>query len=117
MEEYPYLIVRYMPAVYGQFSIRFVDPQETGDNSLPNALVIACALPFVDDHLTAEARELCIHAAQLTARQSRFRVCVVFGKSDCVYCEPDGSCKESSEPPSGGVRYIRFPLPFKRFPP
>lgn len=118
MGEYPYVAVRYMAAVYGRFPFRFSDPQETeGDPAADrDAFVVACALPFVDDRLTAQARELCIEAVQLAVRQSRHRMCVVFGKSDCVYCEPGGSSTESAEPPSGGIKNIRFPLRFRRFP-
>lgn len=117
MGEYPYVVVRYMATVYGRFPVRFTDPQETeGDSTADrNAFVVACALPFVDDRLTAQAREFCISVVQLAVRQSRYRMCVVFGKSDCVYCEPDGSSKESVEPPSGGIKGIRFPLRFRRF--
>ena len=111
---YPYVVVRYMATVYGHFPVRFVDPQALPTNvDQDNAFVIACPLPFVDGQLTAQAREAVLKAAQQACRTSRHRMCAVFGESDCVYCEPDGSANTSIEPPSGGIQCLRFPLQFR----
>lgn len=109
---YPQVVVRYMATVYSYCPVRFVAPQEVRPDleQDTDAFVIACPIPFVDGQLTAQARHALIDAVQEACRQSRHRMCAVFGESDCVYCESDGASEESVEPPSGGIQSIRFPL-------
>jgi hypothetical protein len=115
MGRYPYVAVRYMATVYGHFPVRFVDPQDSrvDADEATEAFVVACPLPFVDGRLTAQAREALLDVVQQASKRSRHRLCVVFSESDCVYCEPDGSAKTSSDPPSGGIRCVRFPVALK----
>lgn len=112
MGQYPYVVVRYMAAVYGQFPVRFAEPQEVDPDPKERreAFVIAWPMPFVDGHLTAQARQALIDAVQQASRQSRHQMCAVFGELDCVYCEPDGTAKPSDEPPAGGIRCLQFPI-------
>ena len=112
---YPYVVVRYMATVYGHFPVRFVDPQEVPPDlaQYTNAFVITCPVPFVDGQLTVQARQALLDAVQQACQKSCHRMCAVFSESDCVYCEPDGPATTSSEPPSGGVRCLRFPVKFQ----
>jgi hypothetical protein len=71
---YPYVVIRYMPAVY---DIRPVPP------SMPRERLVAFILSEV--------------------QRTRFRMCCVFAANDCVYCEPDGSTRASDDPPAGGA--------------
>ena len=74
VESLPYLVERLIPAVY----------QRVG-------------LPEVDDEsvLIEAANDRCISSGR--------RVCLVFGPDRCLYLEPDGSWKWSSDAPSGGA--------------
>jgi len=107
-ESYPYVVIRYIPAVYGQLPVRFVDPGTPHDSS--DAFVIPCALPHVDGNLTLATRESLVQAVLTESKKSGHKTCVVFGESDCVFCNPDGSTVESNGPPQGGIQGIKFPL-------
>ncbi len=72
--QYPYVVIRYMPAVY---DVRPVPP--------------------------SMARERLIAVILSEVRRTRFRMCCVFAPNDCVYCEPDGTTRASDEPPAGGA--------------
>lgn len=72
---YPYVVIRYMTAVY---DVRPVPP------SMPRERLVAFILSEV--------------------QRTRFRMCCVFAADDCVYCEPDGTTLASNDPPAGGAR-------------
>jgi hypothetical protein len=40
------------------------------------------------------------------ARAEKKSACVVFGESDVIYVEPDGSYQVSNQPPIGGIPLI-----------
>jgi hypothetical protein len=71
---YPYVVIRYMSAVYD------VRP-------VPASM----------------ARERLIEFILSEVKRTRFRICCVSAVDDCVYCEPDGTTTASNEPPSGGA--------------
>ena len=113
---YPCVGVSYAVAVYGQFNVRFVESEQTNlkAEEVDDAFVVVCPKPFtVDERLTLEARQALINVVQYASKKSGRRMCVVFAKSDCVYVESEGTAKPSTEPPSGGIRCIRFPIRFK----
>ena len=71
---YPYVVIRYMSAVY---DVRPVPP--------------------------SMARERLIAFILSEVLRTRFRMCCVFAANDCVYCEPDGTTRASDDPPAGGA--------------
>jgi hypothetical protein len=79
--QYPYVVIRYMPAVY---DVRPVPP------SMPRERLVSVILSEV--------------------RRTRFRMCCVFAADDCVYCEPDGTTRASNDPPAGGAVLGRGPV-------
>ena len=106
---YPHVVVRYMATVYGNFPVKFVDSEEFDD-----AFVVICPKPYtVEEQLTPEAKQALLDVVQEASKKSRHRMCAVFAKDDCVYVEPEGTAKPSAEPPSGGIRCIRFPIRLK----
>lgn len=70
----PYLVERLMATVYRRRSV----PAGLGRNDL---------IAWAGDRSVKTKR----------------RMCLVFGSGDCVYLEPDGCWRDSSEPPGGGV--------------
>lgn len=95
--EYPYIIVRLMPAIYSRRSILF-----EADACSDKDLVIPDNQPYdKSGKLTKEARDEVISATLQAVKRTGFRMCAVFGKNDCVYCEPDGSTEKSGDCPNG----------------
>lgn len=113
---YPYVVVRYMATVCGQFPVRFVgsEPTNLDSKAFENAVVVGCPQPYaVDESLTPEARNALLGVVRYACQQSGHRMCVVFGEQDCVYLEPEGVAKHSNKPPSGGIQWLRFPIQFR----
>ena len=113
---YPYVVVRYLATVYGRFPVKFVgsEPTTLDSKACENAVVVGCPQPYtVDERLTPEARNALTGVARYACQQSGHRMCVVFGKKDCVYLEPEGVAKHSDKPPSGGIQWLRFPIRLK----
>ena len=108
--EYPYVIVRFMATVYTSYRVEFVESDQFQPAESDRAFVVVCNNPYVDGQLTPEATEALLVAVQHASRQSGHRMCAVFGKNDCVYIEPEGPEKPSSQPPSGGAQCLRFPV-------
>lgn len=48
-------------------------------------------------------REDMIEIAEGRVAKTGRRVCLVLGKGNCLYLEPDGSRNWSTDPPSGGI--------------
>ena len=108
--EYPYVVFRYMATVYGDFRVEFVINDQYQPKETTRAFVVVCDQPYLNGKLTVEAEKALVDAVQANSRQRGLRICVVFSKTRCVYVEPKGAVKVSVEPPSGGVRCIRFPI-------
>ena len=56
-----------------------------------------------DGQINDEAKAMLIEAVLAAVRRTRFRMCLVWGPAWCSFIEPDGSIKNSFEPPSGGL--------------
>ena len=114
---YPYVVVRYMATVYGQFPVRFVESEQANPNKADegeSAFAVVCPKPYtVEEQLTPEARQALTDAVQSASRKSGHRLCVVFAKDDCVYVEPEGAAEQSVDPPSGGIQCLQFPIRLK----
>lgn len=113
---YPHITVRYLPAVYGTFGVKFVesDQADLQSDEVEDTFVVACEKPYtLDEELTPEARQALLDVVQCASQKSGHRLCVVFGKGDCVYVEPEGASKTLTAPPSGGIQCLRFPIRLK----
>ena len=113
---YPRITVRYLPAVYAQFGVKFVESKDAASklDTVEDAFVVVYPRPYtVDEQLTPEARKALVEVVQCASQKTKHRMCVVFGEQDCVFVEPDGTAKLSTEPPSGGIQCLRFPIRLK----
>ncbi len=99
---YPYLVIRWMAAVYGTAEIRFVAIKN--DAEVSDGLTIVAPSYREGTALDASARRAVIGAARTLSEQRRSRMCIVFGSNDAVYIEPNGKCSRSNNAPSGGLR-------------
>jgi|WetSurMetagenome_2_1015567.scaffolds.fasta_scaffold133788_1 hypothetical protein len=52
--------------------------------------------------LTEETRQSLIQMTVTLSKNGHKRLCIVFGTKDCIYIEPSGRIKASTQPPSGG---------------
>jgi len=94
---YPYVVIRYMPAVYGSVPIEFVSDLSQSPQH-EHSYLIEMSTPYRDGRLTPEARQavLGITEAVFNRVGRRLRVCAVLGENDCVYFELDGSRDQST---------------------
>ena len=93
-----YLVIQTSNGAYSNFPIAFVPSDRV--ESEKGKLTIVLQKPYKDKKLTESAREIVAELASKLAEQKGLSMCVVFGERDCVYCEPDGSMKESDTLPS-----------------
>jgi thioredoxin-related protein len=98
---YPYVVLRIMSAFFRIMHVRFV-------KKIPKTLdwkniVIENKEPYRDGALKEETKKFLVKIVSLECQKGNRRMCVVFGPKECVYCEPDGTTKESDGPPSGGL--------------
>ena len=101
-EQFPYLVVRLMAAVYYRYPIEFV--HNGNANPDPEALTVFESDPFdADGKLTLESKRKLIEVVSFEARETGLRMCVVFGPMEAVYVEPEGAIREAARPPVGGV--------------
>jgi hypothetical protein len=100
-----YIVIRYMAAVYGRVDVA-LRGSPASDNGR-KVIAVDAEAPEPGEPLSAEARAAIIEATLALVQQSGMRCCAVFGPSDAVYCEADGSARSATDPPSGGVRYDR----------
>ena len=101
---FPYVVERLMAAVYRRREVFFTNrrpPGYTGSDFFINE-----PEAFTDGRLTPAAREKAIESVSRAAGKVNRRMCVVFAADEAVYCEPNGTYKESTEIPSGGLLFI-----------
>jgi hypothetical protein len=59
--------------------------------------------PFTDTgEISAGCRELLVRGVLAAVQKGRFRMCLVWSRGACTFCERDGVTLDSNEPPSGG---------------
>ena len=102
-ETYPYLIIRPMATVYSKRTIAFVESETEIPHHSDAYITVVCLEPFRDGNLTDQARAALIEAVKHKANERRIPMCIVFGTNDLLYINPDGTTKQSTEAPSGGV--------------
>lgn len=103
--EFPFVVVRWMAAVYGQRPVRFF--MSTTDDPFPDdhSKVIKVISPnaFKNGQLTKEGLVDLLRVVDEHVKDTGFRMCVVLGPASCIYVEADGRRVRSAEPPNGGV--------------
>jgi len=101
--DFPYLVIRRMPAVYERREITFTADRE-GNVLTPEVLILSEPQPF--DHngnLSKRCRARLLELALRESKKSDRQICLVFGEDDCVYVRPDGTASASPQPPREGL--------------
>jgi len=97
---YPYAVIRYLPACYGAFPIKFLS-NESQQPKYEDSWQIVMPKPYRNGKLSPEARQavLDITEAAFNRMHGRYRMCAVFAEDDCVYFELDGSRTKGTSAP------------------
>ena len=97
--EFPYLVIRYMSAVYARQKVRFILPGGIHDKSVLN---VEFKDPFLNGKLRPEAQAAAVEKVLSEVKRTNFRMCLVINVNEGIYCEADGSTN-ITVPPSGGI--------------
>ena len=100
---YPFLVIRLMGAVYQAEKIRVRKGPASVSIGVRKSLLQHSEPVKPDGQINDEAKALLIEAVLAAVRRTGFRMCLVWGPAWCSFIEPDGSIKNSFEPPSGGL--------------
>ncbi len=111
--EYPSVVVRVMAAVYTMYRVEFVESASWKPVESTRAFVVVCPRPYRNGQLTEAAQQALLGAVKGAVASSGQRMCVVWSQGHCVYIEPDGQTQPSSQPPSGGIACLHFPIQLK----
>lgn len=100
---YPHLVVRIYSAVYQREDIAIHEgPPQVHIGYRSSS--VQCPAPFMPNgQLSPSCRDLLVAGVVEAVPRLRIRMCLVWGPSDCTYCERDGSSKNSNQLPSGGL--------------
>lgn len=99
---FPYVVIRYMSAMYGQMSINFFSGGSTEEyifDSKDKVLHINLTIPKDMDELPKPVLETLIRTIQTVQKKFRFRMCLVVKPDLCYFVEPTGVVEESNTPP------------------
>lgn len=100
--EYPFVVIRWMPGVYGRRRVIFKTHGTTGFNE--QDFVLAHPAPYNDKKAFAkDAFMELIESIRAAVRKYDRRMCLVISPRDSFYVEPDGTVNRSAVPPSGGI--------------
>ena len=108
-KRYPYVVQRMLSAVYRTIPVIFLDKSKhikdlNDENPLElKRINIVCSDAFNNGALTEKAKEVLVKTISDYSVKTKFKMCIVFGESNCVYCEPDGSKDSFPEPPRGSI--------------
>lgn len=99
MKHYPCMIYRYQTGVYGNATINFVDDELLQPEG--KGVTIHWKGQVYDEagEITPKCRELLRAFGIKQKKESRFRLCIVYGPDDCDYFEPEGVVNHSKQPP------------------
>ena len=96
---YPFVVVRFMPAIYGRASLVFLGEE---DQNSRRGIFVPVKRP--DDRIySQELRNAVASEVLMHVRAKRLRVWCVFGPKAALYVEPDGSCDAKTLVQSGGL--------------
>jgi hypothetical protein len=90
-----------MAAVYVKRPVRFVDKPSEPMNKV--GIMFHCPGALRRGKLSPEARQRLIETVKDQVRTGGYSQCIVLGPQESLYVEPDGTVKQSTQPPSGGV--------------
>jgi hypothetical protein len=99
---YPYLVIRWIAAVYGAVAIRICRSLPEGPAS--QELIIIDPEHSEEGPMTRALRRVIVDEARAKSARDRLRMCVVFAEDDCVYIEPSGAFSPGEKAPRGGLR-------------
>lgn len=99
---YPYLVVRFMNAVYQR--------EEIAIHKGPANMRVGFRDSFVhhpepfdsDGSISPDCKRLMVAGTLEAIRRTGFRMCLVWTAHSCTFVEKDGSANDSDGPPSGG---------------
>lgn len=97
------LVVRVMPAVYSRFYIQILDGPPSAQIDVRSAHL---SYPDPHDKTGRLSEECCLWLLNAVAQASaalNLPMCVVFGRRDSIFAEPDGTMRYSDSPPRGGL--------------
>lgn len=99
---YPYIVVRILGCVFQREDIDIQVGEPAAHVGFRSSFV-RHPQPFLDDgSISPGCRELLVAAVIAAVQRTGFRMCLVWRKDSCTFCEKDGSAVESDDPPSGG---------------
>jgi hypothetical protein len=99
---FPRILIRYQACVYGSLPVFFIDRGSPPSSALRGVWVEVHGGAGAE---STEQRRAFVALLLALAARTGWRMCAVFGPNDCVYVEPDGTIRASSEGPSGGVAW------------
>ena len=88
---YPYVVVRIMAAVYSRRAVEFVASSEAVLETSSRTIVIQDDEAASTNVVGGAAKQKLIERVLADVKRTGFRMCCVFGPTDCAFCEPDGS--------------------------
>ena len=100
--KYPYVVVRYMAAVYSSRQVVFKPSGNAGSEK--ETIVCIHREPYINGKLKQECVDDLVDILKDLTHSSGFRMCLVLAENSCIFVEPDGKTKFSDDPPSGGIR-------------
>jgi hypothetical protein len=100
VHDYPYVVVRFMAAVYGRRAVVFRG--ETPPTTRSRPVLVNHARPTTTDY-PARLKRYIARLVLADVKSSGLRMCCVFAPNDCLYVEPDGAINPGNEAPSGGI--------------
>jgi len=115
---FPYIVVRLMSAIYQREDLTI----EEGEPCVfigHRCSYVRHPAPFTDTgEISPGCRELLVQGVLGAVQRGRFRMCLVWARNSCTFCERDGVTRDSNEPPSGGfgsggVKGTPLPMTFE----
>lgn len=99
---YPFIVIRLMNAVYQAETIRVRKGRASVSIRVGTSFLRHPEPLKADGQVSDEAKAMLNEAVLAAVRGTGFRMCLVWGPAWCSFVEPDGSIRNSFEPPSGG---------------
>lgn len=99
---YPYVVIRWMAAVYGRMEIVFKSEGTTGVEG--KTITYVHPEPFSGSGLKPECRDEIVEIIKAVVLRTSRRMCLVLSEESCIFVEPDGTTRAANDPPSGGLR-------------
>jgi hypothetical protein len=100
--DYPYIVVRVIAGVYQREDIA-IEEGEPCIHIGHRCSYVRHPEPFTDTgQISPGCREFLIRGVLDAVQRFRLRMCLVWARGACTFCERDGTALDSNDPPSGG---------------